>query len=199
MRKRLSYANVTATLALVFAMSGGAMAANHYLINSTKQINPKVLKKLTGKTGATGATGAIGPQGATGKEGPTGKEGSPGKEGKEGEAGEAAPHVMWADIEADGTIDAQSGGITLEKGTEGEYYVHFPISVVGHAVSATAQWRSGLGLSTGSILTAPCGSNGPGTVSCFTSNNNNNTLYVQTNEDKNTDEAPRAFYVLVFP
>ena len=28
MRKRLSYANVTATLALVFAMSGGAMAAN---------------------------------------------------------------------------------------------------------------------------------------------------------------------------
>ena len=30
MRKRLSYANVTATLALVFAMSGGALAANHY-------------------------------------------------------------------------------------------------------------------------------------------------------------------------
>ena len=51
MRKRLSYANVTATLALVFAMSGGAMAANSYLINSTKQINPKVLKKLTGNAG----------------------------------------------------------------------------------------------------------------------------------------------------
>ena len=52
MRRRLSYANVTATLALVFAMSGGALAANHYLINSTKQISPKVLKKLTGKPGA---------------------------------------------------------------------------------------------------------------------------------------------------
>ena len=51
MRKRLSYANVTATLALVFAMSGGAMAANHYLITSTKQINPKVLKKLNGQAG----------------------------------------------------------------------------------------------------------------------------------------------------
>ncbi len=66
MRRRLSYANVTATLALVFAMSGGALAANHYLINSTKQINPKVLKKLkgsTGKTGAAGATGATGPKG----------------------------------------------------------------------------------------------------------------------------------------
>jgi hypothetical protein len=42
-RRRLSYANVVATLALVFAMSGGALAASHYLVNSTKQINPKVL------------------------------------------------------------------------------------------------------------------------------------------------------------
>ena len=33
MRKRLSYANVAATLALVFSMTGGAMAANHYLVN----------------------------------------------------------------------------------------------------------------------------------------------------------------------
>ena len=201
MRRRLSYANVTATLALVFAMSGGAMAANHYLINSTKQINPKVLKKLTGKAGAPGATGATGATGAVGPAGSPGTAGAKGEKGEtglKGETGEAAPHVMWADIEADGTIDAQSGGITLEKGTEGEYYVHFPISVVGHAISATAQWRSGLGLSTGSVLTAPCGSNGPGTVGCTTSNNNN-TLYVQTNEDKNTNEAPRAFYVLVFP
>ena len=97
MRKRLSYANVTATLALVFAMSGGAMAANHYLITSTKQINPKVLKKLTGKAGKTGANGATGPAGSTGPAGPQGKEGSPGKEGltgkegKEGEQGEPGP------------------------------------------------------------------------------------------------------------
>jgi hypothetical protein len=86
MRRRLSYANVVATLALVFAMSGGALAANHYLINSTKQISPKVLKKLTGKTGKTGVDGAAG---AAGKEGPQGKEGSAGKEGKEGLAGAA--------------------------------------------------------------------------------------------------------------
>jgi len=48
MRRRFSYANVAATLALVFSMSGGALAANHYLINSTKQIKPSVLKKLKG-------------------------------------------------------------------------------------------------------------------------------------------------------
>lgn len=84
-RRHLNYANVAATLALVFAMSGGALAAKHYLINSTKQINPKVLKKLKGNTGKTGATGATG---ATGKEGPAGKEGAlggaPGKEGAPG-------------------------------------------------------------------------------------------------------------------
>ncbi len=108
-RRHLNYANVTATLALVFAMSGGAMAAKHYLIESTKQINPKVLKKLkgnagkagapgangaTGAAGATGSVGAIGPQGPTGKEGTAGKEGSPGKNGepgKEGKQGEPGP------------------------------------------------------------------------------------------------------------
>jgi hypothetical protein len=51
-RRHLSYANVTATLALVFAMTGGALAANHYLLTSTKQISPKVLKQLTNQTAA---------------------------------------------------------------------------------------------------------------------------------------------------
>jgi hypothetical protein len=79
-RRHLSYANVVATLALVFAMSGGALAAKHYLINSTKQINPKVLKKLAG-TGKTGPAGATGAAGAVGSTGPQGKEGAQGKEG----------------------------------------------------------------------------------------------------------------------
>jgi hypothetical protein len=86
MRKRLSYANVTATLALVFAMSGGALAANSYLITSTKQISPKVLTRLKGSTGKTGhsgsgATGPAGPQGATG---PAGSKGEPGVKGETG-------------------------------------------------------------------------------------------------------------------
>ena len=34
-RKHLSYANVAATLALILVMSGGALAASHYLITST--------------------------------------------------------------------------------------------------------------------------------------------------------------------
>jgi hypothetical protein len=46
MRKHLTYANVAATLALVFAMSGGALAAKHYLVTKTSQISPKVLKSF---------------------------------------------------------------------------------------------------------------------------------------------------------
>ena len=74
-RRRCSYANVAATLALVFSMSGGAMAASHYLITSTKQIKPSVLRQLRGKRGASGARGVTGPQGTSGKEGQQGPAG----------------------------------------------------------------------------------------------------------------------------
>ena len=72
--RHLSYANITATLALVFAMGGSAIAARHYLIRSTKQISPKVLRQLRGHTGKTGAPGprgigVAGPAGATGPPG----------------------------------------------------------------------------------------------------------------------------------
>ena len=75
MRRHLSYANVAATLALVFAMTGGAVAAKHYLISSTRQISPKVLRKLHGAKGRTGATGKQGVQGAPGSTGPEGRQG----------------------------------------------------------------------------------------------------------------------------
>ncbi len=108
-RKRMSYANVVATLALLFAMSGGALAASKFLITSTKQIKPSVLAQLKGKTGASGTPGApgaqgsagpVGPQGPAGPAGPQGpagpkgENGAPGKEGasgKEGEKGEPGP------------------------------------------------------------------------------------------------------------
>jgi hypothetical protein len=86
-RGKLTYANVTATLALVLAMSGGALAANHYLINSTKQINPKVLKKLHG---ARGARGSLGPTGGVGPQGIQGPEGKRGVRGEQGVAGFSA-------------------------------------------------------------------------------------------------------------
>ena len=75
MRRHLSFANLAATLALVFAMSGGAYAAKHYLITSTKQIKPSVLASLRGKQGPRGLAGATGLPGAKGDRGPQGPPG----------------------------------------------------------------------------------------------------------------------------
>jgi|HubBroStandDraft_2_1064218.scaffolds.fasta_scaffold280637_1 hypothetical protein len=89
-RKRLTYTNVALTLALVFAMSGGAYAASRYVITSTKQIKPGVLAQLKGKAGSAGSqgpTGPAGPQGATGATGATGPKGETGAQGKEGPPG----------------------------------------------------------------------------------------------------------------
>jgi hypothetical protein len=95
MRRHLTYANVVATLALVFAMSSGALAAKHYLLTSTKQvkpsvlkqlhlltstrqIKPSVLKQLRGAKGPAGAAGSAGSRGETGPVGPSGAtEGTP--------------------------------------------------------------------------------------------------------------------------
>jgi hypothetical protein len=92
-RKRVSYTNVVLTLILVFAMSGGAYAAGRYLITSTKQISPKVLKALQGKSGATGAAGAAGVAGPAGPAGAKGESGvgQPGKEGPAGPTGPSGP------------------------------------------------------------------------------------------------------------
>src|ERR1700689_5418374 len=87
--RHLTYANVTATLALVFAMSGGALAATHYLITSTKQISPKVLKALRSTNGATGPVGPGGAKGETGPAGPQGEKGTTGEKGTAGERGTA--------------------------------------------------------------------------------------------------------------
>jgi hypothetical protein len=86
-RKRLTYANVTMTLALVFAMTGGAYAASKFIITSTKQIKPSVLSQLKGKAGQAGAAGAQGPAGPAGPQGAAGakgENGAPGEKGKDG-------------------------------------------------------------------------------------------------------------------
>ncbi len=89
-RMHASPATAIASLALVLAMTGGAYAAGRYVITSTKQISPKVLKALQGKTGAagqSGANGAQGTQGAAGPQGPAGPAGGAGKEGPQGPQG----------------------------------------------------------------------------------------------------------------
>jgi hypothetical protein len=80
--KRTSYANVAATLALVLAIGGGtAVAASSYLITSTHQIKPSVLKSLRGPRGFRGFKGANGTNGTNGANGAKGSTGATGATG----------------------------------------------------------------------------------------------------------------------
>jgi hypothetical protein len=87
-RRHASFVNLVAIIALVFAMTGGALAAKKYLITSTSQIKPSVLKSLQGTRGPPGPAGAAGAQGAQGPAGPAGA-GSQGPAGAKGENGAA--------------------------------------------------------------------------------------------------------------
>jgi hypothetical protein len=111
MRRHLTYANVAATLALVFAMSGGALAAKHYMVESTSQINPKVLKKLRGHNGKKGTIG---------KTGLTGAAGAPGAPGATGPAGAPATKLLAA-INEEGGVTRAQGLVSAQKTDTGEY------------------------------------------------------------------------------
>jgi hypothetical protein len=88
-RFRPTPGTLIATFALVFAMTGGAYAAKRYLITSSKQISPSVLKSLKGATGKAGPAGPAGPAGSggAGPAGPAGPQGAAGAAGAAGEKG----------------------------------------------------------------------------------------------------------------
>jgi hypothetical protein len=117
MRRKPTPTSVVAVLALFVALGGTAVAANRYLITSTGQIRPSVLKELRGRTGATGPAGAIGATGApgpagTGETGPIGKEGPPGLPGAPGTSIVARARSAGAVSSATETltVDALTGG-----------------------------------------------------------------------------------------
>ena len=103
-RRRFNATGFVAVLALVFAMGGGAYAASRYVITSTKQISPKVLKALQGKPGAAGATGAQGPAG------PAGEKGAPGANGTDGTSGNAGVSVTSVSVPTSSSTCSKLGG-----------------------------------------------------------------------------------------
>jgi hypothetical protein len=104
-RRHLTYANLAATLALIFAMSGGAYAlaghgasvgsptgASAQATVAKSKSKPKAgARGPAGPKGATGAAGATGPAGAAGPAGPAGAKGETGTAGAAGAKGETGP------------------------------------------------------------------------------------------------------------
>jgi hypothetical protein len=182
MRRHLTYANVVATLALVFAMAGGAVAANHYLINSTSQINPKVIKKLKAHNGKAGATGKTGATGSAGSAGAPGAPGAPG----------ANATNLWARVNFKGELILGSGvaSAKLVEPPSG-YEVIFNRNVRACAYEATIA-SAALG------ETALEGDNkGPGQIKVEPLNENKNGVWISTSNSKG-EEAANSFHLAVF-
>lgn len=98
LRTRLGIPGVISVIALVFAMLGGAYAANDSgggdtVANASKKAKgprgPRGPKGATGAAGAAGAQGPAGAQGAVGPQGPAGADGKAGATGPTGPAGAA--------------------------------------------------------------------------------------------------------------
>jgi collagen triple helix repeat protein len=117
LRRNFGIPGVIAVVALVFAMAGGAWAANKYVITSTSQIKPSVLKSLQGKPGPAGPAGANGSNGAkgdTGAAGATGAAGDPGALGGPGPAGESVEITQISSPNCNGQAGVKFSNATGE-------------------------------------------------------------------------------------
>jgi len=139
LRGKLSYANVTSTLALVLAVGGGTA----YAASSGGSASPGTLKlcaaKKTGDLrlasgggckageqalsvdgrGTPGPVGPAGPGGPQGERGATGERGLQGDRGTTGERGPAGPATILESPDGKFTVSATNAGIALTgpKGT----------------------------------------------------------------------------------
>jgi hypothetical protein len=125
-RKRLTYANVISTLALLLVVGGGsAVAASQF---GKETIGSRALKKeavtpakLSQKSKAT-LTGPVGPKGATGATGATGPAGPAGPAGAAGAPGTARAYGETSN-NAGALIEARSKNATVRHPTTGVYCI----------------------------------------------------------------------------
>ena len=107
-RRRVSYANVAATLALVLALGAGTAWAKkhiHFIITSTSQIKPSVRADLRGANGTDGTDGTNGTNGTNGINGAVGATGPMGVAGNVGPQGPGA-QMLYTSISANTTSGA---------------------------------------------------------------------------------------------
>ena len=130
--RRPSAALVVATAALVMSTIGTSFAARQYVISSPGQIKPGAISlKALSKAARKSLHGARGPAG------PAGTAGVPGAPGATGVPGTPATK-LWAQIGADGTVNASSGGVTARAGVSpGSFAVNFAQDITHCATLAT--------------------------------------------------------------
>ena len=125
LRTRFGIPGVISVMALVFAMFGGAYAANNNSSDGGKATaSAKAKKGPRGPKGATGPTGPAGPQGPAGPVGAKGDAGGPGAPGTPGASAEATSFAGAKGGCTEGGIEVKSASPTAfvcngVKGTNG--------------------------------------------------------------------------------
>jgi hypothetical protein len=176
---------------------GTSVAATHFVISSPKQIKPGTitLNALT-----KGAKKAL--RGQRGARGPAGPAGAAGAVGATGAAGLSATK-LWAQIGADGSVNASSGGVIARVGVSpGTYAVNFGQDITRCAAMATQgaiPTYAAAGSTVGGLAGAPllrvysAGTDlAPGYPSMTT------VLVTTTSEAAMGAPAPTTFYVAIF-
>jgi hypothetical protein len=127
--RKPSAALVVASAALVMSTIGTSVAATHYVISSPRQIKPGSIRLAALSKGTR--------QALRGARGPAGAPGAPGATGAAGATGLPATK-LWAQIAADGTVNASSPGVTARIGVSaGTYAVNFGQDITHCATMAT--------------------------------------------------------------
>lgn len=173
-----------ACLALLVALGGTGYAATVLPRNSvgTAQVKNNSLLSQDFKSGVL----RPGPRGAAGPAGPA---------GAAGPAGPAGPSARWALVRADGTIIAQSGGITpTAKPGAGSYILNFGSAVTGKLIIASSANAADIA-DRGTVSAGPCGGTTEGS-SCPSGNDTNHVRVITRAKGDDTAE-DNPFYVTV--
>jgi hypothetical protein len=194
--RRLSPATALAGLALLVALSGTSVAAVSVVLprNSvgTAQLKTNAVISAKVRNGSLRRADFARNQLPAGPTGPVGPPGPAGPTGPAGPAGPAGPGAKWALVRPDGSIVAQSGGISAAHPSGGQYILDFGASVAGKLIMATSGRASDPDFR-GMVSAGPCGGTVEGSA-CPIGNDANHVLVV-TNNPGETAREDHSFYV----
>lgn len=185
---RITPGTVLASIALFLALGGAGYAAVKVVIPphsiTSRQIKAHSLLALDFKAGQI-PRGAIGPAGPAGAAGPAGPAGPPG----------SAAASKWVLVNPNGSIAAQSGGISITTHATGTYIIDFGSAVDSKLILASPGVANDGG-PRGDVVAGPCG--GTATGQTCTTGNDTSHVIVQTYNPANAALADHSFYVAVF-
>lgn len=179
---------VVACLALTVALAGTGYAATVLPRNSvgTAQLQNNAVTSLKVRNFSLSRQDFKPGQLQAGPQGPAGPAGS---------AGPAGPAARWALVNADGTIIAQSGGITpTAKPTTGAYILDFGSAVNTKLIIVSSANAADVG-DRGTVSAGPCG--GPPAGSTCPTGNDTNHVRVITRKAGDSTAEDHPFYIAV--